>query len=93
MRPSFTDLLTGFVIVFGCTLLLGYSAREMGRNEGRREVSADLFEKVPKWAASCRLYPDGSKVCRPTATLMERSRREWVWQENTQRRMAKVEKR
>ena len=88
MKPS--DLLTGFVIVFGCTLLLGYTAREMGRDEGRREVSADLFEKVPKWAASCRLYPDGSKVCRPPAAIMERSRKEWAWQESTQKRLAGV---
>lgn len=64
-------------IVCGCTLLLAYSARDMGRDEGRLEVSQDLFEKVPSWASSCRLNRDGTKTCKAYGAMMKRSKIEW----------------
>jgi hypothetical protein len=87
VKPS--DLLAGFLIVPGCTLLLAYSAAEMGFEEGRKMANLSLWE-VPPNAHACRVYPDGGKVCIPYGPTMKRSRVEWKRMAYFQERLGRV---
>jgi hypothetical protein len=76
-------------IVCGCTLLLAYSAKEMGIEEGRKMANLSLWE-VPPDAHACRVYPDGGKVCIPYGPVMNRSKVEWKRMTYFQERLGRV---
>ena len=84
------DRLLVSLSVAGLVILAIVTARDMGRDEGRREVTSDLFEKVPSWASSCRLNRDGTKECKAYGAMMKRSKVEWKRNIYFQERLGRV---
>ena len=84
------DRLLVSLSIVGLLVLAIVTAREMGRDEGRREVLADHFERIPNWASSCRLNRDGTKTCKAYGAMMKRSKVELKRMAYFQKRLGEV---